>query len=306
MPRIALVVAFTAALSLAAAASALCRTRLDQMEAAPKIESGPVYLPQAKYLRPMSLGYQNALADLIWFRAISYFGAHYRSDRTYPWLGSMCDLVTDLDPRAEYVYRFGGLILPWEAGHVDAGIEILEKGVRALPDSLQLSYILGFTYFFFKADNQKALVHLRHAAALPGAHPGIARMVALLSAETLAPEDSIRFLSDLESNVDSPKVREVIHENLREMVLARNLSEIDDAIASYRARRGVAPSSVEDLVRSGDLAAVPPDPFGGHLEIDAATGKAASSTGKTPSKLHTSRVRERALQGKKGDALLAP
>src|SRR5215510_12440046 len=58
-----------------------------------------VYVPDAHLLRPMALGYNNVLADLLWFRTISYFGEHYRGNRQYPWLARMCDLVTDLDPR---------------------------------------------------------------------------------------------------------------------------------------------------------------------------------------------------------------
>src|SRR5438132_1710614 len=89
-----------------------------------------VYVPPAKFLKVVALGYQHTLADLLWFRTISYFGHHYWGNRVYPWLGYMCDVVTDLDPRAEHVYRFGGLILPWEADRVDDGIALLQKGTR--------------------------------------------------------------------------------------------------------------------------------------------------------------------------------
>src|SRR5262249_58229838 len=112
--------ALLAALGGLAGVVALTGVRLDRARADVSAEDEPVYLPQAAYLRPMSLGWQNVLADLLWFRTISYFGEHYRSNRTYPWLAAMCDLVTDLDPRAEHVYRFAGFILPWDANQVDA------------------------------------------------------------------------------------------------------------------------------------------------------------------------------------------
>ena len=111
-----------------------------------------VYLPPARFLKLVSLGYQHALADVLWFRTTGYFGRHYRSDRIYPWLAYMCNVVTDLDPAAQHVYRFAGLILPWEADGVDDGIALLEKGSRNLPDAWELSYMLGFSYYFFKDD----------------------------------------------------------------------------------------------------------------------------------------------------------
>jgi len=125
-----------------------------------------VYLPPTRFLRAVSLGYEEALANVLWFRTISYFGGHYQSDRIYPWLAAMCNAVTDLDPRAEHVYRFGGVILPWEADRIDDGIALLEKGVHNMPDSWQLQYMLGFSYYFFSDDLSAASRALRTASLL--------------------------------------------------------------------------------------------------------------------------------------------
>src|SRR5574341_54019 len=103
-----------------------------------------IYLPPTRFLRAVALGYEHALADVLWFRTINYFGRHYRSDGVYPWLASMCDAVTDLDPQAEHVYRFGGVILPWEARRIEDGLALLEKGTRNLPHSWRLRYMVGF------------------------------------------------------------------------------------------------------------------------------------------------------------------
>src|SRR5437879_4358280 len=37
-----------------------------------------IYLPPTRVLRAVSLGYEHALADVLWFRTINYFGEHYR------------------------------------------------------------------------------------------------------------------------------------------------------------------------------------------------------------------------------------
>jgi tetratricopeptide (TPR) repeat protein len=286
--------------ALAALASVVARTgiRLDRARAAVSAEDEPIYLPQAAYLRPMSLGWQNVLADLLWFRTISYFGEHYRSDRTYPWLAQMCELVTDLDPRAEHVYRFAGIILPWEGNQGDAGIRLLEKGVQQFPESWLLHYHLGFHYYFFKSDFDRALHHLRAALALPGGeHPTIARLAAVLAAHQYGPETTLQFLAELQDDVDSQEMRAVVAEQIREAQLAADLERIDAAAAVYRERLAGRPPSVTALVDAGLLAAVPIDPFGGRYEIDAQTGTAHSSSGRTPSQLHQSKIRQKALQG---------
>ncbi len=288
--------AWLAALTVLTALLAVCGTRLDRLTVAAATDQ-PVYLPQAEYLRPMSLGWQNALANLLWFRTISYFGQHYRSDRTYPWLAHMCDLVTDLDPRAEHVYRFAGVILPWEANQVDAGIRLLEKGLRQFPDSWMLHYHLGFHAYFFKNDYAAALRHLRQAMALPGAHPAIARLAAVLAAQQYGPETTLAFLDELRNDIDSADVRNVVVEHMREARLAADLQALGAASAAYRDRTSTIAATPQALVAAGLLSAVPADPFGGEYVLDPQTGAARSSTGRTPSTLHSSKVRERALQG---------
>jgi hypothetical protein len=297
------VTVFAMALTLLAATTASLRATLDRRENAVERAVEPVYLPRADLLRPLSLGYHNVLADILWFRAISYFGKHYRSDRTYPWLAHICDLVTDLDPRAEHVYQFAGLILPWEAGEVDAGIRILEKGVRAIPDSWGLAYYLGFTHFFFKNDSDVAAAHLQRAVRLPGAHPGVARLATIVTTEASGPETAMAFLRDLEQNLDSEQVRRVIHRNMQESAAAVALRHLDSQIVAYTKATGRAPQTLNEMIDAGFLQEVPRDPMGGHFEIGS-DGRARSSTGKTPGRSHVSKTRERALEGKHGADLL--
>lgn len=284
------------ALAMAIAAAAAANVRLDRAAlAAPETE--PVYLPRAEYLRPMALGWRNVLADVLWFRTISYFGAHYRGDHTYPWLASMCDLVTDLDPRAEHVYRFAGVILPWEANQVDAGIALLQKGLQQFPNDWMLHYHLGFHYYYFKNDIDTALVHLRRAMAQPDVHPSIARLAAVLAQHQYSPETTLEFLREVSRNVDSKEVRAVVEDHMREAQLAADLERLQVAVDIYRQRTGRLPASLQALVDAGLLDAIPPDPFASGYELDPATGAVRSASGRVPSALHNSRIRERALRG---------
>jgi tetratricopeptide (TPR) repeat protein len=302
MTRAPRALGFAAVLLLLGAAVWTTAARLDRSRQAGD-GSSPVYLPRAEYLRPMSLGWANVLADVLWFRAISYFGEHYRSDRTYPWLAHMCDLVTDLDPKAAHVYRFAGVILPWEAEQVEAGIRLLEKGTRAFPDSWVLHYYLGFNHYFFRDDPERAIESLDAAARLPGAHESVARLAAVLAAHQYGPETTLGFLEELERNVESAEVRDVVRRQQNEARLAADLARIDAAIAAYREREGKPAPSVRALADAGFLPAIPRDPFGGSYEIDPETGAARSASGRQPSRLHQSKKREKLLRG---ESLRAP
>jgi hypothetical protein len=252
-----------------------------------------VYLPDAKLLRPLVLGYDNVLADVVWFRTISYFGEHYQGDRLYPWLAAMCDLVTDLDPRAEHVYRFGGLMLPWEAGEVDAGIQLLEKGIGVFPDSWTLHYYAGVVRYLFKQDYGGATEALHHAAALPDAPPAVARFAALLDAKRYGPETTIAVLGQMRDQATSEETRAVLDQSILDARVAWDLERLNPLVRVYQVREGRWPRDLGELVAAGLLRGVPPDPYGGAYEVDPASGIVHSSTGRVPAELHTSpRARE--------------
>jgi len=268
-------------------------TRLDDRRAAFTPPDELVYLPDAQRLRPLALGYDNVLADLVWFRTIDYFGAHYASDRAYPWLEAMCNLVTDLDPRAKHVYRFAALILPWEAHDPDAAIRLLEKGTRALPDSWALYYHLGVINYLFKGDYDAAAAQLTRAAEQPGAPGFVARFAAILQTKRQGPQTTIAILEQMRDQATSKETREVIERSLRDAQAAWDMRALEETAARYRAAHGHLPASLDELVTAGLLRNVPPDRYGGTYELDPATGTVRSSTGRSPLELHTSPLAKR-------------
>jgi hypothetical protein len=64
---------------------------------------------------------------------------------------------------------------------------------------------------------------------------------------------------------------------LLEVRVERYLTRIDAASASYRARRGRNPASIQALVESGELPPPPPEPSGGRWELEPTTGLARST-----------------------------
>ncbi|HVO24985.1 MAG TPA: hypothetical protein VMW56_15290 [Candidatus Margulisiibacteriota bacterium] len=257
-----------------------------------------VYLPPTRFLRAVSLGYEQVLANVLWFRTISYFGRHYQSDRIYPWLASMCDVVTDLDPRAEHVYRFGGVILPWEADRVDDGIALLEKGVRNVPDSWQLQYMLGFSYYFFSDDLSAASRVLRTASVLPGAADFVSRLAASVDAASRGPRSAVDFLTEVQRNDTQEEMREVIRQRINELALSADLDSLEAAVRTFRDRTGRTPANLGELVSAGVLAAIPEEPFGGRYVLDPASGRVVGTSGHQPWRLGSSRVREAFLKAR--------
>jgi hypothetical protein len=258
-----------------------------------------MYLPPTPFLRAVSVGYRQALADVLWFRTISYFGYHYQGDRVYNWLAYMCNVVTDLDPRAEYVYAFGGVMLSWEADRVDDGIALLEKGTRHMPDSWRLHYILGFNYYFFKNDLAAAGRAFEAAVHIPGAPDWLTRMLATMSAAQRGNGDAVAFLTDIERDTTNDEMRSAIHARVLELTLARDIDALEAAVKAFESRFQRKPAELEELVWLGFLTFVPEEPFGGRYLLAPDTGRISSSTGHEPRRLRPSKLREQFLKGNK-------
>jgi hypothetical protein len=128
------------------------------------------YLPESEKIRPLFLGFHTAFADFLWIKTTIYFGGHFLSDKQYPWLLQMIDIVTRLNPAFYPAYEFGGLMVPEVCRNPHAARIILERGVCApIGKKWKLYFYLGMLYYKYYGDYEKAAICLATAAQLPGA-----------------------------------------------------------------------------------------------------------------------------------------
>lgn len=170
---------------------------LEQRSALATASEERLYLPDAKYTKPLLLGYHGAAADLLWIRIVQYVGSHFEADKRYPQLARALDLVTSLDPHFIEPYRFGGLFLQMLAREPEAAVSLLEKGAAANPDRWELPHDLGRYYFLEAHDDAKALWWWERAAKLPGRPEYLPRFVARLYARTGHLETALELWAEL-------------------------------------------------------------------------------------------------------------
>src|SRR5215470_18016146 len=122
-----------------------------------------LYIPSAKTLKRMSLGYSGVLADIYWTRAVQYYGRKLstrRADLRYDLLPPLLDITTELDPHLTVAYEFGSIFLaqrpPAGAGMPKQAVQFVEKGIRANPNYWRLYYQLGFIHFIERKDYRAA------------------------------------------------------------------------------------------------------------------------------------------------------
>lgn len=173
-----------------------------------------LYLPSGKYLKPLSLGYHLAAADLLWIRTISYFGGHFMTDKEYPWLSHILNIIIDLDPRFDFPYYFGGIVLSLEASQVENANKILERGMVAFPDRWQYPFYIGFNYFYHQGDAAKAAPYIEKAAALPKRPDFVQSLVGTLYAKSGKKEKALQFFKDAYNHTEDPLIKGKLREKI--------------------------------------------------------------------------------------------
>lgn len=131
------------------------------------------YVPRAEAMRLGSLRHNELGADLMWIRAVLYYGEmFFRPTRgATVWLERYLDVLLGLDPRFERVYRWAGTMFIYRTGKVtrqdvERANAFLERGVREFPASWELWFILGSNYLFeVKPKDEAERRELRRKAA---------------------------------------------------------------------------------------------------------------------------------------------
>lgn len=180
-----------------------------------------LYLPSGRHTKALTLGFSNLAADVLWIKAIGYFGGHALTDREYPWLHHILDQITTLDPSFSYPYLFGGITLSVERESSDEAIALLAKGMGRYPGDWRYPFYIGFSYFYNINDPDRAALFMRYAASLPGSPEYLPHLAASLLAESGRLEAAIRFLETMAEGTREEWAREKIRYKINELRAGR-------------------------------------------------------------------------------------
>jgi tetratricopeptide (TPR) repeat protein len=226
-----------------------------------------LYIPSAKALKRMSLGYNGLLADVYWTRAVQYFGwNHKRKARRYPLLYPLLDITTELDPHLVVAYRFGATFLAQEppdgAGEPERAVELIERGIKANPDDWHLYYDLGFVYAMNMGDYKAAEQAFERGSDLPHTHPFL-KILAADMAQHGGELQTARLLWETTYNsTDDPGIRANAMRHLQALEVDETVPKLEEIVRQYREQTGMEPTSFLPLVQAGLLQRIPTDPLG--------------------------------------------
>jgi hypothetical protein len=185
------------------------QNRLTRLRLEYSAPSSMAYVPQTGKIRPFLLGFATVYADYLWIRTTLYFGSHFMTDKQYPWLIHMVDLVTRLNPQSYPAYEFAGLMIPDVCKNPGAARVILERGVSSNVDrKWKLYYYLGMIYYQYYDDREMAATYIACAATQKNSEGvRLAGIAGAMLKKAGRPEQGKRFLEFVYSLSENPEVK---------------------------------------------------------------------------------------------------
>ena len=114
------------------------------------------YLPSGKFLKPLVMDLDEAVADLLWIKAMIYFADAYMQGKGYGWLGHMLDIVTTLNPHMHQAYEFGGVVLTKEKQQLPKTLRLLNRGIEVYPKDWRLRVYAAMAQLALDSNYTKA------------------------------------------------------------------------------------------------------------------------------------------------------
>lgn len=215
-----------------------------------------------------SFGFRNFLADLQWLDAVQVAGSRRMSGADYDRLDVLVRTVNNFDPRFVVPYLLGGLVLGDSSRHVPEALKTLERGGRNFPGDWRFPFYIGYTRYFSLGNPADGGRAIEAAARIPGSPQYLPFLAARMLSEGRKPETALVFLEEMLKQEADPSRRVVLQRRLLEVIVERDIQDLERAVEAYRSRSGGLPGNLYDLVPEGLLREVPAEPHGGRYLLD--------------------------------------
>lgn len=174
--------------------------------------------------------------------------------------------VSLLNPAHEDNYYTAAAILPWE-GEIERAQVVLKRAVEARPYDGYPPFYYGFNQIHFLGDARSAAAVVR-AAADRVRDDGMRQALTVLSVQwTERGEDLQMAIGTIATMAGRTKDKHLQAYLMARVQRLEGLKVLREGASRYLERRGKYPPTLEVLVESGEISAIPSDPLGGGYAI---------------------------------------
>jgi hypothetical protein len=238
-----------------------------------------LYLRSGEAVKRVWAGLEGLGADVYWLRTVQHYGGQrmFAKEGRYPLLAPLLDATVSLDPRFDIAYKYGAIFLseppPFGAGDPRAGIALLERGARQLPDSWRMRQHLAFCTYLYLHDAEKASQILNEASALPGAPFWMKTMAAQILIKGGEHATARAIWNDVYRSAAPGLVQDLARTNLERLDAIDLADTLEIVVKSYHVKLGRLPASFEEIRAAGLLRTIPVDPRGKRFDYNPETGR---------------------------------
>ncbi len=226
------------------------------------------YIIPSKFSRILAFGHQGVLSDYLFLKTATFIGGRSSAgqpmtEEDWEYVVRSLDVITDLDPYFADPYVLATGLLAWEANKPQEANRLLQKGIDHREWDWRLSFYKGFNLFYFLQDYATAAEYIMKAAQMPGSSAYLATLGARLAYYGGQSRTALFFLQEMLEDASDPMMQQRL---LKRRQALEHAVLIEDALDLFRTREGRTPELTE-LVESGLLDELPPDPYGGEWFI---------------------------------------
>ncbi len=177
-----------------------------------------------------------------------------------------------LNPRHEDNYYLAAAHLPWN-GQLQAAQRILAAASETRPYDMLPPFFYAFNEYHLRQDAVMGAQWMKIAANHTQDEKDRINLEKMAARWLEKGPDRHNVVRLLESMAEKSRYKSLRRTILMRAERVRHLIFLDEAVATYQVKHGKLPASLEALVQSGTIAALPLDPFGQGYTLDA-QGKA--------------------------------
>ncbi|MCL4557528.1 MAG: hypothetical protein M1491_02665 [Deltaproteobacteria bacterium] len=208
------------------------------------------FFPSGRLIKTAVMGYDNFFADIYWIQSVQYIGEHLITNRSFPLLYHIYDVVTKLDPRFIDAYNFGALVLAGYGKNEQSAMSLLRLGIKRNPDNWQIPFQAGFINFTLHNNIEQAL-HYFKLARSKSDHPRIVdEYIAFLNEKQGNLHLSLKMWKDMYDKTEVPLTRTMCVYNILRLNIKIEEDRLREAVAGFKKKYHHPPDSLDALAKT--------------------------------------------------------
>jgi len=204
--------------------------------------------------------FKGLMADYLLLEIGSFIGSNRKISQDQ-W-GKIClgfRQAQRLDPYFQQTYLLVQGVLAWCAKKPDTTVKILDVSRKHRPWDWRPGYYMGFDYYYFLNDYEKASEIFLETAKIKNAPLLIALLGSRFAVKSKRTEMSLQILNYM---LKEPELQNTYKKELKDRIIAlKGVLLLEKAISNYKKKNNAYPSSLEVLIEQKYIRKLPVNPY---------------------------------------------